>query len=67
MTAITSTSLSRKLMGEGKKQTTILNGYLLFFCRGIYKAYVGEDQKHIHTYEGRGSFGELALLYNMPR
>ncbi|EDS43327.1 conserved hypothetical protein [Culex quinquefasciatus] len=33
---------------------------------GIYKAYVGEDQKHIHTYEGRGSFGELALLYNMP-
>ncbi|XP_039450285.1 cAMP-dependent protein kinase type II regulatory subunit isoform X3 [Culex pipiens pallens] len=34
---------------------------------GIYKAYVGEDQKHIHTYEGRGSFGELALLYNMPR
>lgn len=34
---------------------------------GIYKAYVGEDQKHIHTYEGSGSFGELALLYNMPR
>lgn len=23
--------------------------------------------KHIHTYNGSGSFGELALLYNMPR
>ena len=23
--------------------------------------------KHIHTYENSGSFGELALLYNMPR
>lgn len=23
--------------------------------------------KHIHTYDNRGSFGELALLYNMPR
>jgi cAMP-dependent protein kinase regulator len=34
---------------------------------GIYKAYVGEDNKHVHTYENRGSFGELALLYNMPR
>ncbi|XP_062542798.1 cAMP-dependent protein kinase type II regulatory subunit isoform X1 [Armigeres subalbatus] len=34
---------------------------------GIYKAYVGEDQKHIHTYDNSGSFGELALLYNMPR
>ncbi|XP_052899011.1 cAMP-dependent protein kinase type II regulatory subunit isoform X2 [Anopheles moucheti] len=34
---------------------------------GMYNAYVGEDQKHIHTYDNRGSFGELALLYNMPR
>lgn len=25
------------------------------------------EQKHIHTYNGSGSFGELALLYNMPR
>lgn len=23
--------------------------------------------KLIHTYDGKGSFGELALLYNMPR
>lgn len=22
---------------------------------------------HVHTYENCGSFGELALLYNMPR
>jgi cAMP-dependent protein kinase regulator len=28
---------------------------------------VGEDNKHVFTYENRGSFGELALLYNMPR
>uniref|UniRef100_A0A2M4BRY2 cAMP-dependent protein kinase type II regulatory subunit n=2 Tax=albitarsis series TaxID=58233 RepID=A0A2M4BRY2_9DIPT len=34
---------------------------------GTYYAYVGEEQKHIHTYDNRGSFGELALLYNMPR
>lgn len=25
------------------------------------------EEKHIHTYNGSGSFGELALLYNMPR
>ncbi|XP_046999212.1 cAMP-dependent protein kinase type II regulatory subunit isoform X1 [Schistocerca americana] len=38
---------------------------------GIYNAYVatepGAEPKHIHTYENNGSFGELALLYNMPR
>ncbi|EFA06381.2 cAMP-dependent protein kinase type II regulatory subunit isoform X1 [Tribolium castaneum] len=37
---------------------------------GIFHALVGEpggEQKHIHTYENSGSFGELALLYNMPR
>lgn len=27
----------------------------------------GQEPVHIHTYENRGSFGELALLYNMPR
>ncbi|XP_031630414.1 cAMP-dependent protein kinase type II regulatory subunit isoform X1 [Contarinia nasturtii] len=32
---------------------------------GKYKALVGD--KHIHTYNNSGSFGELALLYNMPR
>ncbi|XP_037918188.1 cAMP-dependent protein kinase type II regulatory subunit isoform X2 [Hermetia illucens] len=32
---------------------------------GVYKAFVGEN--HIHTYDNSGSFGELALLYNMPR
>lgn len=36
---------------------------------GTYKAFVAEgaNQKHIHTYDNAGSFGELALLYNMPR
>jgi len=32
---------------------------------GKYKAFVGDQ--HIHTYNNSGSFGELALLYNMPR
>jgi len=27
----------------------------------------GGEAKHVHTYDGSGSFGELALLYNMPR
>lgn len=27
----------------------------------------GQEPKRIHTYENSGSFGELALLYNMPR
>lgn len=36
----------------------------------MFHAYVGEkgtEPKRIHTYENSGSFGELALLYNMPR
>lgn len=37
----------------------------------MFKALVasepGAPPKHIHTYENSGSFGELALLYNMPR
>ncbi|XP_059615499.1 cAMP-dependent protein kinase type II regulatory subunit isoform X1 [Phlebotomus argentipes] len=32
---------------------------------GKYRAFVGETL--IHTYDNSGSFGELALLYNMPR
>ena len=43
-----------------------VNCFLEHFS-GNYNAYVGEDNKHVHTYESRGSFGELALLYNMPR
>ncbi|GLV40535.1 Protein kinase cAMP-dependent regulatory subunit type 2 [Carabus blaptoides fortunei] len=37
---------------------------------GIFHAYVAEpggEPKRIHTYNNCGSFGELALLYNMPR
>lgn len=33
--------------------------------RGIYKVYI--DNNHINTYTHTGLFGELALLYNMPR
>ncbi|XP_050524071.1 cAMP-dependent protein kinase type II regulatory subunit [Daktulosphaira vitifoliae] len=38
--------------------------------RGIFEAYViesDESERLVHTYENTGSFGELALLYNMPR
>ncbi|KAK6624909.1 hypothetical protein RUM43_014539 [Polyplax serrata] len=39
--------------------------------RGIFNAYVLRENEvepmHVHTYENCGSFGELALLYNMPR
>uniref|UniRef100_A0A6M2DE92 cAMP-dependent protein kinase type II regulatory subunit n=1 Tax=Xenopsylla cheopis TaxID=163159 RepID=A0A6M2DE92_XENCH len=38
---------------------------------GVFQAFVktdsGSEPKLIHTYENSGSFGELALLYNMPR
>ncbi|KAI9582419.1 hypothetical protein GQX74_009806 [Glossina fuscipes] len=32
---------------------------------GVYKVIVNDN--HIHTYNNSGIFGELALLYNMPR
>lgn len=32
---------------------------------GVYKVYIND--KHISTYNHTGLFGELALLYNMPR
>ncbi|KDR08982.1 cAMP-dependent protein kinase type II regulatory subunit [Zootermopsis nevadensis] len=39
--------------------------------RGTLNAFVttelGGEPRHVHTYDGSGSFGELALLYNMPR
>ena len=36
---------------------------------GIYDVLVKMDtgQKKVHTFEHKGSFGELALMYNMPR
>lgn len=39
------------------------NFYLV--ASGTFKAYVGGNE--VFTYEGKGSFGELALLYNAPR
>lgn len=43
-----------------------------FYYSGKYKVYVqfdGEssEPKHVGGYDGSGSFGELALMYNMPR
>jgi CRP-like cAMP-binding protein len=42
-----------------------------FVSSGRFNASVstepGGEPKHVHTYDGSGSFGELALLYNMPR
>ncbi|XP_001944873.1 cAMP-dependent protein kinase type II regulatory subunit [Acyrthosiphon pisum] len=38
--------------------------------RGTFEAYVTDadgNDRLVHTYEHKGSFGELALLYNMPR
>ncbi|KPJ09616.1 cAMP-dependent protein kinase type II regulatory subunit [Papilio machaon] len=37
---------------------------------GVFDVLVNGDdgiEKVVHTYEGSGSFGELALMYNMPR
>ncbi|XP_018327166.1 cAMP-dependent protein kinase type II regulatory subunit [Agrilus planipennis] len=38
---------------------------------GVFHALVADtpegEPKHIYTYDNSGSFGELALLYNMPR
>lgn len=36
-----------------------------FSHSGVYKVYIND--KHINTYNHTGLFGELALLYNMPR
>lgn len=43
-----------------------------FTHRGVYNVYKreghGSDRtKLVHTYDNRGSFGELALMYNQPR
>ena len=37
----------------------------MFFCSGIYVILVGG--KKVGAYTNTGSFGELALMYNMPR
>lgn len=68
-TEITFMSLSRKFhfnIGLVRCEALILM-HASFHRSGVYNAYVGDDNKHVHTYENRGSFGELALLYNMPR
>lgn len=41
----------------------------LFYSSGMYDIYVQIDGKDtlVGKYENQGSFGELALMYNMPR
>ncbi|KAL1110168.1 hypothetical protein AAG570_008245 [Ranatra chinensis] len=43
--------------------------YFYVIQSGVYEAFIfdGKEEKKIHTYDNVGSFGELALLYNMPR
>lgn len=47
-----------------------INERIILFRRGKFEVYVkdptGADLM-IHTYDNSGAFGELALLYNMPR
>lgn len=38
---------------------------LLYCFRGKYDIFV--ENKLVGNYDNRGSFGELALMYNMPR
>lgn len=40
-----------------------------FVCRGTYDIYVEIDgqPKLVGNYDNAGFFGELALMYNMPR
>lgn len=47
----------------------MIESFTFSFYRGDYQAFVndGNSDKLIHTYHDKGSFGELALLYNMPR
>ena len=39
------------------------------YFSGVYNIFVdsGDGPKNVGKYDGSGSFGELALLYNMPR
>lgn len=66
--AATCYSLGMRTVRNGFVSNTFFSLYI--FYRGVYEAYVnGENGKQIlvHTYNGKGSFGELALMYNMPR
>lgn len=51
----------------------IIKNKLFNYCtsfRGKFEVYVKDQtdmESLIHTYDNRGAFGELALLYNMPR
>lgn len=47
-----------------------IGDYFYVIGSGIYEVYINDEnlQMHlVHTYEGKGNFGELALLHNLPR
>lgn len=48
---------------------SILTVFVYFVNRGTYDIYVKCDGvgRCVGTYDNRGSFGELALMYNTPR
>lgn len=77
-TAITSTSSrgndsSFVLRGIELRRTVnlIIEDSNQWFFRGEFEVYVKNQQTGqelmMHVYDNRGAFGELALLYNMPR
>lgn len=49
--------------------TTTVTEYMLCICRGVYDIVVQKDGVGccVGQYDNKGSFGELALMYNTPR
>lgn len=46
-----------------------INFYSLIISRGVYDIFVQKDDVNVCVgkYNNKGSFGELALMYNTPR
>lgn len=54
----------------GQFQSKIRISHSYFFTSGTFSIVVSNDdgtEKEVGKYVGSGSFGELALMYNMPR
>jgi len=43
----------------------VIDGLYVYVHSGVYDILVGS--KKVGSYDNKGSFGELALMYNMPR
>lgn len=59
----------RGCLAKTRLDSTLLTVFAYFIDRGTYDIYVKCDGvgRCIGTYDNRGSFGELALMYNTPR